>query len=84
MCKMAMRGIVVYCKKCGNQLTEEDIFCPNCGTKKVSLEQTDKLDKAPGFFEKAKIFCARNKWLVCIVASVSVAVLIIAMQVHEL
>ncbi len=77
-------GVVVYCKKCGNQLTEEDIFCPNCGTKKVSLEQINKLDKAPGFFEKAKIFCARNKWLVCIVASVSAAVLIIAIGIFSM
>ena len=28
----------MYCKKCGDQVTEEDKFCPSCGTE-VTIEQ---------------------------------------------
>jgi hypothetical protein len=30
----ATQGELSFCAKCGNSLTPEDLFCPNCGTKK--------------------------------------------------
>lgn len=33
----------MYCTKCGKQLNTEDRFCPNCGTRKPDLFETNQI-----------------------------------------
>ena len=35
----------MYCRKCRNEINENDVFCPKCGTKVELKEKTYKLKK---------------------------------------
>lgn len=32
-----------YCRHCGNELQDDDLFCPKCGTKQIVSEEEPKL-----------------------------------------
>ena len=36
----------MFCKKCGNPLSEDDVFCPNCGNKTDLPQDGAKVDNA--------------------------------------
>ncbi len=42
----------MFCKKCGNKLTEDDIFCPICGCKNASLDQNNTMEGNCGIVNK--------------------------------
>ena len=31
-----------YCRHCGNELQDNDVFCPKCGTKQIAVEEDPK------------------------------------------
>ncbi len=33
----------MYCRKCGNELKEDDMFCNKCGTKVELINNSDEL-----------------------------------------
>ena len=54
----------MFCKKCGYQLDESDLFCPACGTRNILLNSSNNLSNPnvsnhnnsnKGFFEQNKI-----------------------------
>jgi len=36
-----------YCIKCGKEISERDIYCPHCGARQVSLEETEEAIYGP-------------------------------------
>ena len=58
-----------YCVKCGQQMDDEALFCPRCGTKAASInqqenpvvEETQEVEKQEGIEETAQVKEEQNK-----------------------
>ena len=54
---------MAYCSKCGTKIEEDDIYCPNCGTRRIDIDDDSKSHRpnpndrsADAGFKEAAIF----------------------------
>ena len=74
----------MYCRKCGNQLDADDVFCTYCGCKRVRMEQPAASKPVVNTREKKGGFIRENKIPLIIFASAGVILLgIFAYNAHE-
>ena len=57
------RGVEMYCKNCGTQITDDSAFCPNCGVSQIYSNDTKK--ESTVTTEKIK------PWVICTLMAVA-------------